>query len=629
MKYKMQFFKPYLNLKFLAIFVTYFVLSFVCLFTAYVLRFDFNIPDAYLENFKAVWPWYLAIQFAFLFAFGQFDAVFSQFRLPDLFRLFLSLVLASTYALFLWYFYQGGGVPPRSVIVTNLLLYFTAISGLRIFFRIYQNEGFFNWLSGRAKHEHVAIIGAGEVGAVIGADLLSKKSTLGIKPIFYLDDADVKIGRYLNGIPILGTVDSLDKWVDRYAISKVIIAFPSASSKRIRSVAEAARSLGLAVDSVPALTDLVSGRASITQIRPIELEDLLGRDPVQLNFEKIRKMLEGQRVLITGAGGSIGRELVAQSLEQEPEALLCLDHSEIAIFDLKFCLIDQHPLSERVQTSILDLKQTSYLRYTIEQFKPTIIFHAAAYKHVNLMEDQPEEALLNNFFASVELMQLASEFNVKRFIFISTDKAINPTSVMGVSKRLSEIALQKIQAQGANKTRFMAVRFGNVLGSSGSVINIFKAQIEQGGPLTVTDPEVTRYFMTVSEAVGLVLESATQGTGGEIFVLDMGEPIKILQLAQQMIALSGFKENVDIDIEFSGLKAGEKLYEEVQHFDEVHRETEHPRIFKFIADNQAQVPLKAIESALISSMHTHDSAAIKMAIQQLVEEYSPSLLIEE
>ena len=625
----MQFFKPYLNLKFLSIFVTYFALSLACLFTAYVLRFDFNIPDAYLENFKAVWPWYLAIQFAFLFAFGQFDAVFSQFRLPDLFRLFLSLVLASTYALFLWYFYQGEGVPPRSVIVTNLLLYFTTISGLRIFFRIYQNEGFFNWLSGRAKQEHVAIIGAGEVGAVIGADLLSKKSTLGIKPIFYLDDADVKIGRYLNGIPILGTVDSLDKWVDRYAISKVIIAFPSASSKRIRSVAEAARSIGLAVDSVPALTDLVSGRASITQIRPIELEDLLGRDSVQLNFEKIRKMLEGQRVLITGAGGSIGRELVAQSLEQEPEALLCLDHSEIAIFDLKFSLIDQHPLSERVQTCILDLKRTAYLRYKIEQFKPTIIFHAAAYKHVNLMEDQPEEALLNNFFASVELMQLASEFSVKRFIFISTDKAINPTSVMGVSKRLAEIAMQKIQAQEANKTRFMAVRFGNVLGSSGSVINIFKAQIEQGGPLTVTDPEVTRYFMTVSEAVGLVLESATQGSGGEIFVLDMGEPIKILELAKQMIALSGFKENVDIDIEFSGLKAGEKLYEEVQHFDEVHRETEHPRIFKFIADNQAQVPLKVIESALISSMHTHDSASIKMAIQKLVEEYSPSPLIEE
>lgn len=625
----MQFFKPYLNLKFLAIFLSYIALSFVCFFGAYLLRFDFNIPDSYLENFISVWTWNLGIQIAFLFAFGQFDVVFSQFRLPDLFRLFLSLMLASLYVLFLWYFYQGEGMPPRSVIVTNLLLYFTAISGLRIFFRIYQNEGFFNWLSGRGMQEQVAIIGAGEVGAVIGADLLSKRSALGIKPIFYLDDADSKVGRYLNGIPVLGKVDSLEKWVDRYAITKVIIAFPSASSKRIRSVAERARSIGLAVDSVPALTDLVSGRASVTQIRPIELEDLLGRNPVKLNFANIRKMLEGQRILITGAGGSIGQELVAQSLEQKPEALLCMDQSEISIFDLKFHLIDQHPLGERVQTCILDLKQTAYLRYKIEQFKPTIIFHAAAYKHVNLMEDQPEEALLNNFFASVDLMQLASEFSVERFIFISTDKAINPTSVMGVSKRLAEIALQKIQVESGNNTRFMAVRFGNVLGSSGSVINIFKAQIAQGGPLTVTDPDVTRYFMTVSEAIGLVLESATQGAGGEIFVLDMGEPIKILELAKQMIALSGFKENVDIDIEFTGLKAGEKLFEEVQHLDEVHRQTEHPRIFKFIAQNQTKLSLEAIESELTGSMDTHDSASIKAKIQELVEEYTPSSAVKD
>lgn len=620
----MQFFKPYLNFKFLAILLAYVALAIGCLFTAYLLRFDFNLPNNYFENFNSVWPWYLVIQMAFLFAFDQFDVVFSQFRLPDLFRLFISLILASIYMLFLWYFFRGEGMPPRSVIVTNLLLYFMAIAGLRIFFRIYQNEGFFDWLSGRGMQEHVAIIGAGEVGAVIGADLLSKKSTLGIKPIFYLDDSDAKVGRYLNGIPILGTVDSLEKWVDRYAISKVIIAFPSASSKRIRSVAEKARSMGLAVDSVPALTDLVSGRASVTQIRPIKLEDLLGRDPVELNFENIRKMLEGQRILITGAGGSIGRELVAQTLKQEPEALLCLDQSEIAIFNLKFSLIDQHPLCEKVQTCILDLKQTAYVRYQIEQFKPTIIFHAAAYKHVNLMEDQPEEALLNNFFASVELMQLASEFSVERFIFISTDKAINPTSVMGVSKRLAEIALQKLQIKSGNKTRFMAVRFGNVLGSSGSVINIFKAQIEQGGPLTVTDPEVTRYFMTVSEAIGLVLESATQGAGGEIFVLDMGKPIKILELARQMIALSGLKVGVDIDIEFSGLKAGEKLFEEVQHFDEVHRQTEHARIFKFVPHNQPKASLEVIESTLRHSMINHDPSSIKGTIQELVEEYMPS-----
>jgi FlaA1/EpsC-like NDP-sugar epimerase len=620
----MKLLKPYLNFKFVAIFVAYVVLAFLSLSISYLLRFDFQIPDNFIEGRNSAYIWFIGTQIAFLFAFGQFDAVFSQFRLPDLFRLFFSLLLSSLYVLFLWYIYNGDGVPPRSVVITNLLLYFVMISGMRIFLRIYSGENFINWLSGIKEYDYVAIIGAGEVGAVIGADLLSKQRTLGIKPIVYLDDSDAKVGRLLNGIPVVDTVDALEKVVLRYQIKKVIIAFPSAPSKRIQRVAETARSLGLDVDIVPALTDLVSGRATATQIRPIELEDLLGRDPVDLNFENIRKMLVGHRVLVTGAGGSIGKELVAQILEHDPESLLCIDKSELAIFDLNFSLLENHSLKSRVQTRILDITQSNYLRHHVSEFKPTIIFHAAAHKHVNLMEDQPEEALRNNFFASIKLMELANELSVERFIFISTDKAINPTSVMGVSKRLTEIAMQKIQAREANRTKFMAVRFGNVLGSSGSVINIFRAQIAKGGPLTVTDPEVTRYFMTVTEAIGLVLESATQGVGGEIFVLDMGEPIKIAELARQMIALSGFKENIDIDIEFTGLKAGEKLYEEVQHFNEVHALTTHPRIFKFVTNNKYPITLESIEAQLLESTRSHKASQIKEMIKSLVEEYTPS-----
>ncbi len=616
--------KPYLNYKFLGIFSAYLILALGTLFVAYLLRFDFSIPEVYLENYKATFIWYVSIQIAFLFAFGQFDVVFSQFRLPDLFRLFISLLLSSFYVLLLWYFYQGDDVPPRSVIITNLLLYFMGIAGLRIFLRIYHNEGFLKWLSGSGELTRVAIIGAGEVGAVLGADLISKRRTLGIKPIFYLDDSEEKIGRLLNGIPILDRVGALDKLAPRYGITKVIIAFPSASSKRLRAVSEQAGKLGLAVESVPALTDIVSGRATVTQVKPVQLEDLLGRETVKLNFDKIHAMLKGQRILITGAGGSIGRELVSQTLEQSPEAVLCIDQSEIAIFDLQFSLINAHALNECVQTCILDIKDQADLRYRIETFKPTIIFHAAAYKHVNLMENQPEEALNNNFFASINLMELASEFSIERFIFISTDKAINPTSVMGVSKRLAEVALQEIQLRQENKTRFMAVRFGNVLGSSGSVINIFKEQIAKGGPITVTHPDVMRYFMTVREAMGLVLESATQGSGGEIFVLDMGEPIKILDLAKEMIALSGYKEKVDIDIEFTGLKVGEKLYEEVQHFSEVHSKTEHPRIFKFVANNRIKNSLSDIQSAITEAMATHNSDYIKTRIKDFIREYAPS-----
>ena len=620
----MKLLQPYLNFKFAAIFVAYVALAFLSLTVAYLLRFDFQIPQSFIEGRNSAYLWYIGTQVAFLFAFGQFDAVFSEFRLPDLFRLFISLILSSFYVLFLWYIYKGEGVPPRSVIITNLLLYFVLISGMRIFLRIYSGEHFVSWLSGIKEYDYVAIIGAGEVGAVIGADLLSKQRSLGIKPIVYLDDSDSKIGRLLNGIPVVDTVDGLEKVAARYRINKVIIAFPSAPSKRIREVAETARSLGLEVDIVPALTDLVSGRATATQIRPVELEDLLGRETVDLNFTNIRKMLSGQRILVTGAGGSIGRELVAQILEHDPESLLCIDKSELAIFDLNFSLLDDHTLKDRVKTCILDITQSDYLKHHLSDFKPTIIFHAAAHKHVNLMEDQPEEALRNNFFASIKLMKLACELSVDRFIFISTDKAINPTSVMGVSKRLAEIAMQKIQVRAAVQTKFMAVRFGNVLGSSGSVINIFKAQIEKGGPLTVTDPEVTRYFMTVSEAIGLVLESATQGVGGEIFVLDMGEPIKIAELARKMIALSGFKENVDIDIEFTGLKSGEKLYEEVQHFDEVHAQTDHMRIFKFVANNDYPISLEAIEAKLSEAMKLHKADGIKGTVKSLVKEYSPS-----
>lgn len=620
----MKLLQPYLNFKFVAIFGAYIVLAFLSLSIAYLLRFDFQIPDSFIEGRNSAYFWYIGIQVAFLFAFGQFDAVFSQFRLPDLFRLFLSILLSAFYVLFLWYIYNGDGIPPRSVIITNLLLYFVLVSGMRIFLRIYSGENFINWLSGIRAYDNVAIIGAGEVGAVIGADLLSKQRSLGMKPIVYLDDSNAKVGRLLNGIPVVDTVDALEKVAVRYQIKKVIIAFPSAPSKRIRLVAESARSLGLDVDIVPALTDLVSGRATATQIRPIELEDLLGRDTVDLNFDNIRKMLAGQRVLITGAGGSIGRELVAQILEHDPEAILCIDKSELAIFDLNFALLENHSLKARVQTRILDITQNDYLKHSVTEFMPTIVFHAAAHKHVNLMENQPDEALRNNFFASMKLMELAIELSVERFIFISTDKAINPTSVMGVSKRLAEIAMQKIQAREENRTKFMAVRFGNVLGSSGSVINIFKAQIEKGGPLTVTDPEVTRYFMTVSEAIGLVLESATQGIGGEIFVLDMGDPVKIAELARQMIALSGFKESVDIDIEYTGLKPGEKLYEEVQHFNEVHAQTDHARIFKFVANNKYPFTLESIESQLLESTIKHNSNDIKETIQSLVQEYTPS-----
>ena len=619
----MRILQPYLNIKFFGLVFLYGFLSYLCLTFAYELRFDFNVPDSYIENRNQIYVWFIFMQLAFLFALGQFETVLSQFRLPDLFRLFLALALQSLYCIFLWYIYNGEGVAPRSVIVTDLLLLFISIAGFRLFLRIYFGEGFFNWLSGRHSLKNVAIIGAGEVGSLVCSDILSKKNKLGIRPVLFFDDSEEKIGRLMHGIPIIDKISTLKNYIDRYIIEMVIIAFPSASAKKIRSVAQLAKSLNLEVDIVPALSDLVSGRATATQLRPVELEDLLGRKKVNLDQGSIKNLISKQRIMVTGAGGSIGKELVSQMLDYHPEQLLCLDQSEMAIFDLNFTVLNNSTDEGRISVKVLDITDEKSLRHCFETFKPTLIFHAAAHKHVNLMEDQPDEALRNNYFASVQLMRLSKEFSVDRFILISTDKAINPTSVMGVTKRMAELAMQKIQADSKNKTQFMAVRFGNVLGSSGSVITIFKEQIAQGGPVTVTDPEVTRFFMTASEAVSLVLESATKGTGGEIFVLDMGKAIKVLELARQLISLSGLREGEDIDIEFTGLKPGEKLYEEVQHFDEVHMKTDHKQIFRFSAHGLIEDDLDRISSQLMTAMKSHDAKQIKETISRIVPEYNP------
>ncbi len=620
----LAFLSRYLNFRTLAL-VLFYLLILVCsYFVAYELRFDFNIPDNYaMDRIDTVW-WVVVLQLIMLFAAGQIDCLLSYFRLPDALRLFSALLFSALVFASMWYVYHGKGVPPRAVILADFLIGFFLIAGFRVFMRVKSSRGLEDWLS-VDDAESVLIVGAGEVGAGLCSDLMNK-ARLGMRPVAFLDDDLRKIGRYVHGVLVADSVDGLAKVAKRYAATKIVIAFPSASVKRVRSVTEQAREAGLTVDIVPALTDLVSGRAQISQLRPIELEDLLGRDPVNLHSDRIRSMLAGKRVLVTGAGGSIGRELVAQILEYSPAALQCVDQTEIAIFNLQ-----QEVLSVSVkagchpETTILDVCETDEVGQLFDRFKPEVIFHAAAHKHVNLMEDQPAEALKNNFFATLGLVREASRRGVERFVLISTDKAINPTSVMGASKRLAELALLEEQARDGNTTKFMAVRFGNVLGSSGSVIPIFRRQIAAGGPVTVTDPEVTRFFMTVEEAVGLVLESAAQGEGGEIFVLDMGQSVKIVDVARQMIALSGLREGVDIDIEFTGLKPGEKLYEEVQHLSEELRPTAHPLVLRFVAQTRAVRSVAEMESSLRDAIRSRDSLAIKRAILALVPEYTPYL----
>jgi FlaA1/EpsC-like NDP-sugar epimerase len=400
-----------------------------------------------------------------------------------------------------------------------------------------------------------------------------------------------------------------------------VITLPSVSPKKVKEIVELGLKIGATTQIIPSFTQLASGEVKIDRSRPVAIEDLLGRDPVHLDSGSIAHLIEGRVVMVTGAGGSIGSELCRQILARKPRRLLLVEQTEIALFEIEQELLSGEA-GNCVVPLIADVAEGHAIREIFHAHRPEIVFHAAAHKHVPLMEWQPSEAIKNNTLATAGMTRLASEFGVQRFVFISTDKAVNPTSVMGCSKRLAEKALQAQQMAAGNHTTFMAVRFGNVLGSSGSVIPTFKRQIAQGGPVTVTHPEMTRYFMTIPEAVGLVLQTATQGQGGEIFILDMSHPVKIVDMARQMIELSGYKPDIDIEIKITGLRPGEKLYEELRHTEETHETTEHPRIFKLKTDACVEgVDLWLEELRAVST--GGDAKAIKQTMKRLVPEYTP------
>ncbi len=375
---------------------------------------------------------------------------------------------------------------------------------------------------------------------------------------------------------------------------------------------------------MPSMWDLASGRVQASQIRPVELEDLLGREPVGLDSEQIKDMLQDRVVLVTGAGGSIGAELCRQIANRASKRLILVDHSEVQLFQIEQELIGLGHSSVILPCigTVLDQERMGWILRT---YRPALVFHAAAHKHVPMMEHQPVEALKNNTFGTLRLAHLASQYQVEKFVFISTDKAVNPTSVMGCSKRLAEIAVQAQQQRPGNTTKFCAVRFGNVLGSSGSVIPTFKRQIAEGGPVTVTHPEVMRYFMTIPESVGLVLQAASQADGGEIFVLDMGQPIKIVDVARQLIELSGFRPGVDIEIKYVGLRPGEKLFEEFQHHGEQFQATPHKRIFRFVCQPATPPQVEEWMKQLSERLVPGSRDEIKQFLTQIVPEYAPYL----
>jgi FlaA1/EpsC-like NDP-sugar epimerase len=439
-----------------------------------------------------------------------------------------------------------------------------------------------------------------------------------LTPIGFIDDEPRFTGHLVEGVPVLGTIADLPRVLPERRVEIVVISDPSIPAKVVREIASFCAHARVRVKTLPGLSDLQSGRPSLSQMRDMRIEDLLGRQPVELDLEQMREFLRGQRVLVTGAGGSIGSELARQIANFEPAELVLLDHAENGLYFVHNELCGEHD-SLSLHPVVGDIKDVDGLERVFTRFRPQVVFHAAAHKHVPLLEANPREAVLNNIVGTRNLMHVADRAGVDKFVLISTDKAVNPTSVMGASKRVCEVLLQSHTRH--SRTRYVAVRFGNVLGSDGSVIPLFQRQIQRGGPITVTHPEARRYFMTIPEAVRLVLQAGAIGRGGEVLLLDMGEQVRIVDLARQLIRMSGLRESEDIEIVFTGLRPGEKLYEELHSDAERMRMTRHERILVWDLDAPEESIVRAEVAELEALAHDGDPDAVKRQLQRIVPEY--------
>jgi FlaA1/EpsC-like NDP-sugar epimerase len=588
---------------------------------SYELRWDFDVPPEFQHQRLTLIAVVVICKLLLLESFGQFRSIMSYFGLADFMGVVLSMTLVSGSMLALWFGAALQAAPPRGVILMDFILSVGIISAFRLSLRLARTWCNTGPVRFGLPERRVAIIGAGDAGEALANDLLQRRGS-GVYPLFFIDDDPKMIGRSIHGLPVYGPLKKLALIAGKARIDEFVISLPNAGPKRVKEIVEIAKQVGAATQIVPSFTQLASGEVKVDRFRPVAIEDLLGRAPVDLDSEGIGRLIRGRTVLVTGAGGSIGSELCRQILGHGPGRLVMVEQAEIALFEIEREFTEASK-GGCIISLISDVADEAAMRAVFVGYKPEIVFHAAAHKHVPLMERQPAEALKNNTLATAALCRLASEYGVERFVFVSTDKAINPSSVMGCSKRIAEKAVQARQRAPGNRTTFLAVRFGNVLGSSGSVIPVFRRQIAQGGPVTVTHPEMVRYFMTISESVGLVLQTATLGGGGEIFILDMGQPVKIVDLARQMIELSGYAPGADIEIKFTGVRTGEKLYEELRHTEESHEPTEHPRIYKLKADG-ASSDSEAWLSDLAAAARTGDSAAMKAAMRRIVPEYTPA-----
>ena len=509
---------------------------------------------------------------------------------------------------------------PSSVLLLDLVFTIAFVAAARVGYRFYYEE--LRPLA-PATEIHLLIVGAGDVGDSILREIV-RTSEARYDIIGFLDDDERKWGGRIRGIEILGPTEDIRKICEEHLVDEVLLAMPSAPQRKIRHLVELCHGMNLRFRTVPSVSDLIEGRVEVSQIRPVDIEDLLGRDPVTLDTDAIGNYIRGKVVMVSGAGGSIGSEMCRQIVRFGPERLLLLERMENALFEINRELRAQFPEID-IRPCVADIGDKARIRQLLQTEKPAAIFHAAAHKHVPMMEYNPGEAVKNNILGTKRLADAASEAGVAKFVMISTDKAVNPTSVMGCTKRVAEMYVQQLGGAVQSKTEFVTVRFGNVLGSSGSVVPIFKQQIARGGPVTVTHPEMVRYFMTIPEASQLVLQAGAMGRGGEIFLLDMGEPVKIVQLARDLITLSGLRPHEDIEINFSGVRPGEKLFEELSISGEDASQTTHPKIGIINKRPEDFDRVCASIERLAGIMDTASCEEVREALRKTVPEYTPSV----
>lgn len=583
-------------------------------FFGLLIRFDLSIekiPKEYLQEANNYLLFYIAATLIIFLLFRMYATMWSVAGIKEVFSIIGACGLASLIQI------AGmmllGCHMPRSYYVISFVVLSSEEALIRLSYRIFNT---IYWNKVAIGEKRIMIVGAGRSGAIILKEITTSRMTEG-KVVCFVDDDSNKSGKYLNGIPIAGKREDIPKLVEQYQINEIYIAMPAASAKQRKAIIELCRETACDVKILPGIYQLLNGEVSIARLRKVEIEDLLGREAIHINLEEILEYVSGKVILVTGGGGSIGSELCRQIARHNPKQLIIFDIYENNAYDLQMELKKTFP-ELNLKVLIGSVRNTHRIESVFEKYRPDIVYHAAAHKHVPLMEDSPNEAIKNNVFGTYKTAKAADKYGTKRFVLISTDKAVNPTNIMGASKRICEMIIQMMDAHSA--TDFVAVRFGNVLGSNGSVIPLFKKQIEQGGPVTVTHPDIIRYFMTIPEAVSLVLQAGAYAKGGEIFVLDMGEPVKILELAENLIRLSGYVPYEDIQIEFTGLRPGEKLYEELLMKEEGMQDTPNRLIH---IGKPIEFDTKEFQQQLntLNMMVKEDSETIKEMVQIIVPTY--------